>query len=892
MTILRCSFLKAVSFLIAAIMLTILFGGNSGSAQTYDAIRDIHYYMMDKNESRELPAVSGRTYLSSDDKIAVIAGNTLKAVADGDCVIEMITGGKKSVFARLAVGWQVQNPVLPYSWGLHIDDSEVHNFNGQMYAYGCMEGFVPKRYASPYYPSLTTRDMKHWESYGYSYSSFDEGSPYPGRILWDADGCFYKGKYLLYGFFEWNASGKDNNSFVMESDSPTGRFKNLRWLIGDKSGEKIDGISAQIFIDSDDSRYILYSPTKNRVEENYIVVARLKDDHIIDEASRKNLGHINDYYENPSLRKHGDMYYLLFAENCGAITNKNHTPKRLSYATSKNIFGPYTYRGVIITVEHLVGNSNIQGCMEPFGDNWYLFYHRSLNAVWNQRTMCIEKIEFDKNGLIKPVVPTSSGISEGLNTSKPIYFNTAVIEKNCRYSNEGKYGSAIIKDNAEIGFRYVSLTGKEKKISLQGKGLNNITTITVTANGKIIGQGIGGQDIKLENIGEGKTELVFNITSNGEVKLETFRFFDYMTDKNDSRELPAAPAVYNGTSKDKPVFRWQKQNGVQCLLTENNTVAGRLSGETSNGVNVVSEKIVELDSTTFQITRQYKAVKDVDSARVCFDFVHASPSAYWMIPAVSYNGNRFGRGKEPKNAAENGVWRSFSFRRTPIPGITYSEGKQFAVAVWSDNPQRECDNFACSLMPEEQTTTHRIILPEEEMPTNYTKVNGSKTGFQKQMAMKKGETLTLTMYVNVNAVEKNHTAVRHFLDKAWAMAAKPKIAIPDADKIWNLAIRYAKESLWKETEKDGKKFSGFDIGLHPDKNGKWIMYQNTYQAGWVGRNIPLANALLADFLRNGNEDSKNKGLKVLDSWAEHCVLPNGLMLVTFRGFPDRSRLQQ
>jgi hypothetical protein len=360
-----------------------------------------------------------------------------------------------------------------------------------------------------------------------------------------------------------------------------------------------------------------------------------------------------------------------------------------------------------------------------------------------------------------------------------------------------------------------------------------------------------------------------------------------------SRELPAAAPVVSGSaSQEKPVFRWQKQNGVQCLMTENNTPAGRLSGETSEGVNVVSEKIVVLDSTTFQITRIYKAVKEVDSARIRFDFVHASPSVWWMIPAVSCNGNRFGRGKEPKDAAENGVWRSFSFRRTPIPGITYSEGKQFAVAVWSDNPQQESDNFACSLMPEEQTTTHRILWPEEEMPTNYTKVSGGKPGFQKQAAMKKDETRTLTMYVNISVVENNHTAVRHFLDRAWKMSAKPQIAIPDADKIWNLAIRYAKESLWKETEKDDKKFSGFDIGLHPDQDGKWIMYQNTYQAGWVGRNIPLANALLADFLRNGNEDSKNKGLKVLDSWAEHCVLPNGLMLVTFRGFPDIARPQQ
>ncbi|KAA6308962.1 hypothetical protein EZS27_039464, partial [termite gut metagenome] len=89
------------------------------------------------------------------------------------------------------------------------------------------------------------------------------------------------------------------------------------------------------------------------------------------------------------------------------------------------------------------------------------------------------KIEFDKDGLIKPVVPTSSGIAEGLDTSKPIYFNTAVIEKNCRFNNDGKYGSVVVNSTVGIGFRYVLLTGKEKNITLQGDGLSHISNITV-----------------------------------------------------------------------------------------------------------------------------------------------------------------------------------------------------------------------------------------------------------------------------------------------------------------------------------------------------------------------------------------------------------------------------
>ncbi|MDR1982140.1 MAG: family 43 glycosylhydrolase [Tannerellaceae bacterium] len=495
----------------------------SGYGQAYDASKDIHHYMMDKKDKHKLPTVPGRTYISSDEKIAVISGNSIKAVTDGDCDIYALVDGQQSVFARVTVGWQVQNPVLPYSWDLNIPDCEAHAFNGKLYIYGSVD--ASNVFCSPYLIPVVTADLKRWESHGVAFSSFNDSLPYPKRMLWGSDVHFYNGKYLLYGAFEWFGGRSKDRSYVLESDNPMGPFKNFRWVTGNPSKKEIDGITAKVFVEKDGSRYIIWAPTAQPVHENHLLIARLIENDVIDESSIKKIEGLKDFYEGPSIRKRGDIYYLIYNENCGAITDKNHTPKRFSYATSKNITGEYVYRGVILTIEDIPGNTNIQGSIEEFNGKWYAFYHRALNGVWNRRALCIEKIEFDRDGLIKPIVPTSSGIAEGLDTSKPIYFNTAVIQKNCRFSNDGKYGSAVVRDSAETGFRYVALTGKEKKISLQGEGLNNIIKVTVTANGKIIGQGIGGQDIKLENVRKGKAELVLNITANGEVKLETLCFF-------------------------------------------------------------------------------------------------------------------------------------------------------------------------------------------------------------------------------------------------------------------------------------------------------------------------------------------------------------------------------
>jgi hypothetical protein len=143
-----------------------------------------------------------------------------------------------------------------------------------------------------------------------------------------------------------------------------------------------------------------------------------------------------------------------------------------------------------------------------------------MNSVWNKRSLCVEKISFDKDGLIIPVLTTSSGVADGLNTSLPIWFNTAVFGKNYRFTDEGKYGNTLVNGSAEIGFRYILFTGQEKQLVLQGIGLENITSVKVIVGDKIIGE--GKNEIVLKDVPEGKSELTLAVTSSGETRLESF----------------------------------------------------------------------------------------------------------------------------------------------------------------------------------------------------------------------------------------------------------------------------------------------------------------------------------------------------------------------------------
>ncbi|MDR2139690.1 MAG: hypothetical protein LBP50_09095 [Tannerella sp.] len=325
-------------------------------------------------------------------------------------------------------------------------------------------------------------------------------------------------------------------------------------------------------------------------------------------------------------------------------------------------------------------------------------------------------------------------------------------------------------------------------------------------------------------------------------------------------------------------FYWQTKEGDAYLLSADRTVVGRLEGNVPEGVDI-SDEIIRLDSSTFKIVRRYTAIRAIDSASLFLDFRHHSRSHFWMIPAVSYNGNHWGRGKEPKGAMENGRWRTFSFRRTPVPGATFSEGDRFAVAAWSDTPTGEYRNFSCSLMPEETQTTHRILWPEEELPTVYCDRDRYADGYKKRVRLEKGDTVTLTLYLTVSAVEPDHRAMRHFLRKAWDHAEKPVVPVLDARKLWDLGVRYAIESLWAE---EGS-FKGFSIGLLPDGANGWKQRSGwKYEIGWCGQNASLANSLLTDYLRNPRHtESLHRALATLDTWATHCPLPNGLFVTHY-----------
>jgi len=292
----------------------------------------------------------------------------------------------------------------------------------------------------------------------------------------------------------------------------------------------------------------------------------------------------------------------------------------------------------------------------------------------------------------------------------------------------------------------------------------------------------------------------------------------------------------------------------------------------------IADHIEKIDPSFFKITRTCTALKTIDSVCLTLEFEVNAPTLYALIPSVNYNGNQWGRGKEPKGFKHEGQWWTVSYRATPIPGATYSESELYAVALWGENPVRPEEAFSCSIRPEEQVTTHCLIYPEEEMPLFYSARDHYSDGFRRKMSLQKGDTKTIVAYLYVSETKPQHRAMQGFLRKAWEMVDHQSPVISDPEKIWELGIRYAKERLWAE---EGV-YKGFSIGLLPDNKGGWVQRNRwKYEIGWCGQNASFGNSFLTDYLKTGDVSSLQMGLTCLDTWANHAILPNGLFITNF-----------
>ena len=252
----------------------------------------------------------------------------------------------------------------------------------------------------------SSKDMKTWTPHGPILKPTD--FKWATRDAWASHMVEKDGKFYFYATVQHDDTHPGKAIGVVVSDSPTGPFKDARGsaLVHNEMTPDAkmpwEDIDPAAFVDTDGSAWLTWG-------NGDCYLARLKPNMTEIEGAIEKID-VPNYTEGPWLHERGDMYYLTYA----AFAHQGEWEK-ISYATAAKTTGPWKYQGI------LTGNAENSFTIHPaiieFKDQWYFFYHNAaltidgLKGALGRRAVCVEYLNYNPDGTIKPISQTVEGIS-------------------------------------------------------------------------------------------------------------------------------------------------------------------------------------------------------------------------------------------------------------------------------------------------------------------------------------------------------------------------------------------------------------------------------------------------------------------------------------------------
>ena len=303
------------------------------------------------------------------------------------------------------------NPVLP---GFHADPEILYAEQTQTYyIYSTTDGHPG--WGGWYFTVFSSKDLKNWKEEGVMLDVKSDQVPWAKGNAWAP--CIeekkIRGGYRYY--FYYSAHPNDGNSKqigVAVSDSPTGPFKDLGHPIVTESpaggGQQID---VDVFTDPVSGKSYLYWGN------GYMAGAELSKDML--SVKKKTIrvltpkgGTLQDYAyrEAPYVFYRNGLYYFLWSVDDTGSPNYH-----VAYGTSTSPLGPVRVAEQPVVLiqrpeKHIYGPAHNSVIQLPGTDEWRIVYHRInrhflKNAPGIHREVCIDKLEFNEDGSIRPVEP-------------------------------------------------------------------------------------------------------------------------------------------------------------------------------------------------------------------------------------------------------------------------------------------------------------------------------------------------------------------------------------------------------------------------------------------------------------------------------------------------------
>ena len=294
------------------------------------------------------------------------------------------------------------NPVFP-GW---YADPEAVIFKKQYWIY--------PTYSAPYrqqvfMDAFSSKDLVNWTKHERIIDT--AAVKWAKRAMWAPAIVEKGGKYYL--FFAANDIQNEQQPGgigVAVADKPEGPFKDyLGKPLLDKFANRAQPIDQFVFKDKDGQWYMIYGGwgrcNITKLKDDFTGFLPFEDGTLFKEITPKG------YVEGPIMFIRDNKYYFMWSE--GGWTGPNY---RVAYAIGDSPFGPFERIGTVLQQDAAVatGAGHHSVLQIPGSKDWYIVYHRRPlgETDGNHRVTCIDKMEFDENGFIKPVKITFEGVSK------------------------------------------------------------------------------------------------------------------------------------------------------------------------------------------------------------------------------------------------------------------------------------------------------------------------------------------------------------------------------------------------------------------------------------------------------------------------------------------------
>ncbi|MAM18164.1 MAG: arabinan endo-1,5-alpha-L-arabinosidase [Gramella sp.] len=291
------------------------------------------------------------------------------------------------------------NPVFP-GW---YADPEGTVFEGKYWIY--------PTYSAPYekqvfMDAFSSDDLVNWE---YHHRIIDTSEvKWAEKAMWAPAIISKEDKYYL--FFAANDIQSDEELGgigVAVADQPQGPFKDLLGepLIG-KFHNGAQPIDQFVYKDGDDY-YMFYGGWRHcnvaKMNDDFTAFVPFEDGTVFKEVTP------DKYVEGPFMFKRNGKYYFMWSE--GGWTGPDYS---VAYAIADSPLGPFERVGTILKQDMNIatGAGHHSIIQNPDNDEYYIVYHRRplTETDGNSRVTCIDRMYFDEDGFIKPVIITNEGV--------------------------------------------------------------------------------------------------------------------------------------------------------------------------------------------------------------------------------------------------------------------------------------------------------------------------------------------------------------------------------------------------------------------------------------------------------------------------------------------------